>query len=280
MSDDRKRRKVMTDGRIGERGLWVNVILQAMNDAMGGGGANISGKCRELYQQQARAWFRRTNPDFIEVCSLAGLDPDATYEKAIAAIARYDAIIAAGETYKRPTQAERAKQERVSKPTREPESYTARGQTMTLTEWSTYLGVRRATLASRIHNCGVPPEDALVRDYKRRPRSVPPIGRRKAKLHTINGVSKTIAQWADQYGLKEHTLANRVRRGMTLADALSAPVRHHSGKRLVPANPDAPTKRGKARPGVVFDFGAMEGTGAGSSLYPPSNLGFSQEAAE
>lgn len=79
-----------------ERSLWVNVILRAINDAMTGGDTNISGKNSDLIRQQSRTWLRPTNPDFIEVCSLAGLDPEATYEKAQAAIARYDALISIG----------------------------------------------------------------------------------------------------------------------------------------------------------------------------------------
>ena len=74
----------------GEPGMWISVVLQAIRDATVGT-AN-SGKA-DLNRQQARTWFRLSNPDFIEVCSLAGLDPEATFEKAQAAITRYDAAI-------------------------------------------------------------------------------------------------------------------------------------------------------------------------------------------
>ncbi|RCW27806.1 hypothetical protein DFR48_102292 [Ciceribacter lividus] len=307
MSNGRKRREINTDNRNGERGLWVAVVLQAIEDA------TANGKAHSLARQQARSWFRRGNPDFIEVCNLAGLDPEATYEKAIAAIERHDArgdnsiprkqgaplrIYTLNGVSK--TIAEWSEQSGI--PTTiirnrltngwtlndalnrkvEPKrgvTYTVNGETRTLPEWAKALGVPTSTLTARLGS-GRTPEEAFTRDFKRMPRSVPPVGRRKAKPHTLNGVSKTIAQWAASHGLKEHTLAQRLRDGMTLADALSVPVRQRVAKATVPISPDQPPKQPKPRPGVVFDFGAFEGTGAGSTAQETPNLEFSKEAAE
>jgi hypothetical protein len=102
--------------------------------------------------------------------------------------------------------------------------YTVNGETHSLTEWAEILGVSRASLHARL-NRGYSPVEALSPNFKRKPYVSPnPIGRR-AKLYALNGVSKSIAQWAASRGLKRHTVAKRVRKGMTLAEALTVPSR-------------------------------------------------------
>lgn len=76
------------DPRDRERVLWVNVVLQAIRDATEAKNSRNADQTRA----QARAWFKLSNPDFIETCHCAHLDPEATYEKAMQAIARYDAM--------------------------------------------------------------------------------------------------------------------------------------------------------------------------------------------
>lgn len=76
------------DPRDRERVLWVNVVLQAIRDATEAKNSRNADQTRA----EARAWFKLSNPDFIESCHCAHLDPDATYEKAMQAIARYDAM--------------------------------------------------------------------------------------------------------------------------------------------------------------------------------------------
>lgn len=93
--------KAPPDARDGERVLWVNVILTAIRDATVG----FSGEgtpTRERDRRAARAWFRPSNRDFIQVCHLAGMEPCRVAKQATDAIAQYDATIAAGEKFRLP----------------------------------------------------------------------------------------------------------------------------------------------------------------------------------
>ena len=47
--------------------------------------------------------------------------------------------------------------------------------------------------------------------------------RRVSILHTINGVSKTLAEWGEDYGMKYEAVASRVFAGMPLEEALTKP---------------------------------------------------------
>lgn len=49
--------------------------------------------------------------------------------------------------------------------------------------------------------------------------------RRSTQVLTYNGVAKTIATWAEEYGILPHTLYNRVKLGWSVHDALTRPVR-------------------------------------------------------
>ena len=75
-----------------ETALWCEVISQAIRDATVCGG--IPAHARDATRAHARSWFRATNRDFIDVCNLAGLDPEAISERSLMAIARYDRAIA------------------------------------------------------------------------------------------------------------------------------------------------------------------------------------------
>lgn len=82
-----------------ERTLWVNVILQAFRDATDCRGDKVN---RDVVRMQARAWFRPSNRDFIQVCNLAGMEPCRVAKQATDAIAQYDATIAAGKKFRLP----------------------------------------------------------------------------------------------------------------------------------------------------------------------------------
>lgn len=87
------------DHRDRERTLWVNVILQAIRDATDCLGDKAN---RDVTRSRARAWFRPSNRDFIQVCNLAGMEPCRVAKQANDAIAQYDATIAAGEKFRLP----------------------------------------------------------------------------------------------------------------------------------------------------------------------------------
>ncbi|MBX9452640.1 MAG: hypothetical protein KL801_12535 [Mesorhizobium sp.] len=302
---DIDRSRAANDPRDRDRVLWVNVVLQAIKDAMEGGAAT-KGNARELERRRARLWFNLSNPDFIEVCHCAHLDPAATYEKAMHAIERYDAISASGEKY-------RVEREQPKAKPRAPKLYTVNDKSHTLAEWSTILGVDRTTLDSRLRS-GYTAEEAFSPNFKRRPRvrTRPPrrySPGRPPKHYSFNGVSKSLAQWSQEAGLDHHTVLQRLHRGMPLEVALSLKLRggrakHHTingvSKTLEDWAKDAGiTKKAlvgrmaKGRtlaealampngrhpePGVVFNFAGVGETGARGSAQERPEITFSAEA--
>jgi hypothetical protein len=78
--------------------LWQQVLLQAVNDAVRG--INVSGdtaSSRVRLIQEARDYITIPNRGFNEVCSLAGMDPEAVREavtKQIATAPTPEALIA------------------------------------------------------------------------------------------------------------------------------------------------------------------------------------------
>jgi hypothetical protein len=68
----------INDGEINcysERRLWQSVVLQAIRDALLTR-TKLSGS-EEVDKHQAANWLRGGSKDFNEVCSMAGLEPDA-----------------------------------------------------------------------------------------------------------------------------------------------------------------------------------------------------------
>ena len=57
---------------IPETQLYVEIISQAMRDALG-----LSGdpQFNQFIKSQARAWFDVNDPDFIFICHLTGMEP-------------------------------------------------------------------------------------------------------------------------------------------------------------------------------------------------------------
>lgn len=60
-----------------ERQLWQTVLNQALMDAL----RPISKKFTLVEKQEAIEWINMFNPDFIEVCQNADMNPLSVYEK-------------------------------------------------------------------------------------------------------------------------------------------------------------------------------------------------------
>lgn len=279
-----------------ERVLWVNVILQAIRDATEATNTHNP----EHERTQARHWFRLSNPDFIEACHCAHLDPDATYEKALKAIATYDAMLASGERYRiaEPIPAP-AKAKRTAK------LYTYRGERHTVTEWAAILDVPQPTLTTRLL-AGYSVDEAFAKPFVPRKNAYA----RKAnkpkapKLYTINGVTKSLTEWADYAKVDFRTLCYRMRKGMALEAALTLKPRarakthtvngitktldqwaDHLGitygaliGRMRNGRTLAEAIAMTAGRGVVSNLKAFEGTGAGSAAQDRPEIDFSQDA--
>jgi len=65
----------------GERAVWLAVIWQAMCDALiHSTPIATEGLEVQRVRQEARDWFEKPNRGFIEVCTMAGLDPSGVRE--------------------------------------------------------------------------------------------------------------------------------------------------------------------------------------------------------
>ncbi|MEO9335962.1 hypothetical protein ABFT80_00815 [Mesorhizobium sp. SB112] len=248
-----KTKNVASYGEDKERILWVNVVLQAIRDATDARGTDHT----DFERSRARVWFSLKNPDFIEVCHCANLDPEATLEKAKAAIRRYDEIVAAGEEYRLPHNIKDKAPPSTKTPAR---LITYRGESRTVTAWAKVIGISHSSLLARLSS-GHSVEEALSPNFKRKPRRIAgnPFGRR-AKKYTIGSETKTIAQWASSIGVEPKTLAARMRKGRSLEVALAMP----------------PKDRGR---GVVSNFAPSMGTGAGSTAQENAEITFSENEA-
>lgn len=64
-----------------EQEMWASVVQLAFSDATATSTSKTAPATR-LERQQARDWLVGNSRDFREVCSLAGVDPDAVREQA------------------------------------------------------------------------------------------------------------------------------------------------------------------------------------------------------
>ncbi|KRB31719.1 hypothetical protein [Mesorhizobium sp. Root172] len=193
-----------------ERELWVAVILQATQDG--------------LHDQQSRAWFQPINSDFVEVCNLAGLEPEAVAERAADAFHRADKAHASGARF----EINRG----LAAPARQPAArYEHDGKSLTLPEWSHLTGIKAGTIRDRMNN-GRSFAEAIDPKFVRKPRCFNGRPIRKPKLYTVNGVSKSLSEWATEYSVSFHSLSQRLKRGMTLEHAL-AHSKQGNGKNLL-----------------------------------------------
>lgn len=134
-----------------------------------------------------------------------------------------------------------------------PKRYTHAGRTLTLRQWANELGVRYATLSYRLTR-GLPLEQALT------PKKLKV--RRDTKRYTVNGITKTLPEWAEHIGITYSALAQRLTRH-TLAEAIAIPPRR--------------VARPNGGPGVPSNLEGCEGTGAGGFPQVIPNKTFSKK---
>ena len=92
--------------------------------------------------------------------------------------------------------------------------YNLNGESKTLKEWAKYLGIKKATLQTRIH-LGWSIEDVLSK-----PR------REKNTLIIFNEESRTLKDWAVVLGVQYSVLINRISHGWSIEEALSSNKKH------------------------------------------------------
>ena len=150
--------------------------------------------------------------------------------------------------------------------------YTHNGMTLTIAEWSDLTGINRLLIKERLYR-GYPIAVAISNEYGRktppqRAASRQPVLSREAsstlgtstRTYTHDGMTKTLAEWADYAGITYDALKMRMHRGRTLAEALAMPIGTYRG--------------------VASDFAPSKGTGAGGTLQETPNITFPHEASE
>lgn len=133
-------------------------------------------------------------------------------------------------------------------------SYEGFGECLTLLEWSTRYRVDLSLLRQRI-NSGWTVEDSLTVPYgerRRRPAKC-------AATHSYQGRDLTLKEWAAVTGLNASTIRNRLQAGRSPEQALTMPG------------------RGSTSP-VVFNFGALQGTGGHSTAQDSAEITFHSDA--
>lgn len=102
-----------------------------------------------------------------------------------------------------------------------------RGEKRPLSEWAELTGLTEPTISERIHQLGWPVEKALTTA----PGAIWGPGRRP-DVWEIDGVGKTLHQWAASIGMKYETLYGRMNvSGLSLREALAKPMRKSPTKR-------------------------------------------------
>lgn len=291
-----------------QRELWVRVILQATLDAttivaspndVPAGTARTNRLVAITARNQARAWFRPKNKDFIHVCNLAGMDPNSVAERATVAIRLCDEAAARGEKF---TILSANSAPPVKRTTA---VYEHDGKTLTITQWAEITGISGATISSRIR-AGYPMTLVLSTGPLPRGRTskgLPNFNRQRAsaKRYTYGGVSGSLNYWADHAGIKYRTLVRRLKQGMTIERALTAShrervqalhtingvsktlaewadyagIKYNTLIARIVAGRSLAEAVAMSR-GVVSNLPASVGTGGGSAVQESTNIGISE----
>lgn len=112
--------------------------------------------------------------------------------------------------------------------------YTFDGKTMCIADWARELGIAPQSLQKRL-NKGWPLELALSpekrdTDSSKRVLKTPPpnkgqkIRRANSKFITIDGVTKTYAEWEKEKGFSKGLISKRLEQGCTPYDAVMKPI--------------------------------------------------------
>lgn len=141
-----------------EQGLWSEVLLTVISDALTGVSETGTPQSRAHSIRAARQYLTRPNRDFNMVCHLAGVDPVATRERLAVQIAQAPSPEELAQIGQRKTTLMVPKIKPITKPR---ERYTAFGKTLTVTEWSKETGISRSVLSTRLSQLDWPIEQAL-----------------------------------------------------------------------------------------------------------------------
>ena len=100
------------------------------------------------------------------------------------------------------------------------------GQTKSMQEWLTIYGIKELTFLKRLRD-GMTEEEALRIPVKTPSESASV----KHRFYTINGVTKSQAEWLEHFGICYWTFYRRIKNGWSVEKALTEPIRN-SNKEL------------------------------------------------
>jgi len=95
------------------------------------------------------------------------------------------------------------------------------GETLNVAQWADRLGIARQTLLNRLDLLQWPVERAMTTGARPMKRSGRP--RKEAITLSLNGVTKTRAQWAKELGVSDSAISARIKLGWSMERALTTP---------------------------------------------------------
>lgn len=260
-----------------EQALWSEVLYAAVTDAVEGvaviGSQNTVSRMNDT--ERARRYIMHPNAGFNQVCYLAGLDPVAVREHVTRKIAKAPTSAELAGCKREITKQSRAKPAPKPAPKATPrpaQTLTHNGQTRTIYDWASIIGVSHMTIHLRLRK-GWSIEAALAPKPKREPK--PKQSLRAFVTLTYQGQTLKLAEWAKIVGVSLPTLCQRRKHGWTVEAMLTTPVTTHGDKATLLA------RRGLTldAQGVPSNLPQKSGTGGGRSAQEITNINFSQDCA-
>jgi hypothetical protein len=252
-----------------EQTLWCEVLTIATTEAVEGVSSLGYGSAtsRAVAMDRARRYITVPNADFNQVCHMAGLDPIAVREHVSRKIANAPSVTAA--------RTKPGRSGRVGK------SITHNGEAHTAAGWADIIGISTSTINLRLRKGWTieamlaTPRLIAAPKPKREPKPAPKASHRPAQLHTHNGQTLKLADWAKIVGISLSTLCMRKRMGWTVEAMLTTPLT----KRADIATQLARRGLTHDTPGVLLNLRPLQETGGGTSAQEINDLNFSQDCA-
>lgn len=231
-----------------ERNLWAEVLRALINDALIGATSDVGTVAQRVREtKEARLYFTRPNRSLRDLCDLIGLDHVAVRDRMIAKITQA------------PTPEELLKTSR-----RKPAATLIHDdEELTVRQWAKRTGLPAATINARI-NMGWSASDILTTPVRR---VTKPADRRNARKRQHR--DQTAAQAQGSAHEQDHGPTQDQRQAQGPAETQG------QGPAGTP-EPAGAAGTGAQGPGVGQDFGALEGTGAGTAAQVLQNINFSE----
>lgn len=232
-----------------DQALWAAVLQQAIDDVIRPDGTAVK---KYWMQRHGIAWFNLKNTDFIEVCWLAGLDPEAVFDRFKRMLEDLTLLELPPEEVEK--QRRRGEIERIAKAkAAEREKRLAEIQ-LERDQKAAERAEREAARLQRIEQRQAEHDQKAVdiqsardleqqlrheaREVEKQLRLEAREADRKARqaaktastgyhhsavLYDAFGEQRMLSEWASIVGMPERTIRNRLEAGMALEDALTAP---------------------------------------------------------